>query len=93
MKKSKLKALKGKKVVDYNGDKGKVIKSATFKEQNKLVKYDTSGWLEKNSHKELGLKKKDVLVAVEYKDGSTEVFTLGNGGVELSKKQDKPKTD
>lgn len=83
------KQLKNKKGVDYHGKKGTIIRVERFEKWKKLKQFDTSGWLEKKCWKQYNLKKKDKIVAFKYKDGTTQVFTLGNGSVELIEETNK----
>jgi hypothetical protein len=77
---------------DYNDEKVKIIKIVPAKDWKQLKKYDTSGWMydstEMSSEYDIDFKT-DYLVAVELIEHGheTEVFTYGDGGVDVPTKK------
>jgi hypothetical protein len=67
----KLKSLIGITSKDYSGKKARIIDSAYVKDYQKLIKYDSSEWVNKDGIDYLDLKPTDILVAVQYYDGKT----------------------
>ena len=76
------KSLVGKKSQNYHGAQGTIVAAEYVKDFDKLEKYDNSGWLNPAELKTMGLRPTDILVAFEDKDGDTEVYTYGDGGVD-----------
>lgn len=76
--------LVGKRGEDYYGHAGKIVAVSTFEEWRKIAEYDGSGWLHDGCEAEFDLTNKSLIVAFERDmDGIIEVFTFGNGGVDL----------
>jgi len=73
--------LVGKKGKNYNGDVGEIVAAAMVKNWNQLTQYDNSGWM--NPFELKSMKPNDILVAFKDKKGETEVYTLGDDGVDV----------
>jgi hypothetical protein len=76
--------LPGKNGVLYGDQRGKIIAAEFAKDWKKLQKYDNSGWMNPNEMKSMGIESNDILVAFKDSDGDIEVYTYGEGGVELA---------
>jgi hypothetical protein len=76
------KTLVGKKSHNYHGAPGTIVAAEYVKDFDKLEKYDESGWMNPAEIKAMGLSSNDILVAFEDKDGETQVYTYGDGGVD-----------
>lgn len=69
---------------DYNGEFGEVLEIVSVKDYEMVKEYSTSGWLDKDSAKQLD--KSEFLVAVNgpeygyYGGPGTEVFMYGIDG-------------
>lgn len=84
LKESKGIKLVGKKGEDYEGNTGVIIAQATVANYKKLKQFDSSGWLDDSIAQKYDLDPNDLLVAFkEDKTGDVNVFTFGNGGVDL----------
>lgn len=77
------KKLVGKKGTNYHGDKGTIVAAALVKDYKNLAKYDSSGWMNSGEMKSMDLEPAGILVAFKDASGDTNVYTLGDGGVEL----------
>jgi hypothetical protein len=76
--------LPGKNGVVYGDEKGKIVAAEFAKDWKKLQKYDASGWMNPAEIKSMGIKPEDILVAFKDSDGDINVYTFGDGGVELA---------
>ena len=76
--------LPGKNGVLYGDQRGKIIAAEFAKDWKKLQKYDNSGWMTPTEMKSMGILPEDILVAFKDSDGDIEVYTYGEGGVELA---------
>jgi len=76
--------IEGKKGVNYNKEKGTILKAAYAKDYKSLVKYDRSGWMNSAAFDEFDINPTDILVAFKDETGDVNVYTFGDGGVELA---------
>jgi hypothetical protein len=77
------KFLPGKAAIAYGDEEGKIVAAEFAKDWKKLKKYDETGWLDPTEMKNMGIEPTDILVAFKDSEGGINVYTYGEGGVEL----------
>lgn len=74
----------GKAGENYAGVKGEIVDAAYVSDWKTLKKYDSSGWMSQDSiFKDYKMQRSDILVAFKPKSGKVDVYTLGDGGIEV----------
>jgi hypothetical protein len=76
--------LAGKNAIAYGDERGKIVAAEFAKDWKKLQKYDNSGWMTPSEMKSMKIEPDDILVAFKSADGDIEVYTFGDGGVQLA---------